>query len=319
MAVYTKINHNLLISFLENYKIGSLIAFEGIQEGVENSNYKLITSSGSYILTIFEKRVEKKDLPFFVELKNHLVRKNFMCPKPINSKVGSYINQIKNKPCLINSFLKGKKISFVNTNHCHQLGKQLALMHIDTYDFKLSRKNSLNQKNWRKLLEKFKYNKNTKYKKLFNEISLELKFLEKNWPRNLDKGVIHADVFQDNVFFKNGIFSGIIDFYFACNDYYAYELAICINAWCFNNKQVIDLNRSLALLNSYQSHRKLSKKEKLALPILLRGAAMRFLLTRLNDRIYHQKEAYVKPKDPMEYFHILKFHQNNNDLNKIGF
>ena len=126
-------------------------------------------------------------------------------------------------------------------------------------------------------------------------------------------------LFQDNVFFENDILSGIFDFYFACNDYYAYELAICINAWCFNGKENIDIDKFYALLKSYQNHRKLDDSEKKALPILLRGAAMRFLLTRLNDQIYHQKEAYVKPKDPIEYFNILQFHQNNNFINKSKF
>ena len=166
-------------------------------------------------------------------------------------------------------------------------------------------------------LKNFRFNENKEYKNLYKDISSEIEFLKQNWPKNIATGVIHADVFQDNVFFDNDIFSGIIDFYFACNDYYAYELAICINAWCFNKNYVFDKDKSIAFLNSYQNHRNLSVSEKAALPILLRGAAMRFLLTRLNDLIYHTKEAYVELKNPMEYFHILKFHQNNN-LNIIG-
>ena len=319
MAVYTKIDKQLLYSFLENYELGKLLSFQGIQEGVENSNYKLTMSSGSYILTIFEKRVNEKDLPFFIQLKKHLVEKNFLCPKPISNKKGSYINQIKNKVCVINTFLEGRKADPITKYHCQQLGKLLSIMHIKTYDFKLFRENTLSQKQWRNIFEKFRYNQNTEYKKLFEEINIEINFLEKNWPKNLPSGIIHADAFQDNIFFINNVFSGMFDFYFACNDYYSYELAICINAWCFNAQHELDTNKSAALLHSYQNHRKLSETEQKELPTLLRGAAIRFLLTRLNDLIYHEKEAYVEPKDPMEYFRILHFHQNNNSLSKIGF
>jgi len=319
MAVYTNIDKQLLESFLQNYDLGKLLNFEGIQEGVENSNFKLIMSSGLYILTIFEKRVDEMELPFFIQLKKHLVKKNFLCPKPIVSNKGSYINTIKNKPSVINSFLKGQKLNSITENHCQQLGKQLSYLHIKSNDFKLSRQNNLSQKYWRNLFENFRYNKKTEYNNLFEEINTEIDFLEKNWPKNLPSGIIHADIFQDNVFFNNDIFSGIIDFYFACNDYYAYELAICLNAWCFNSHQEFDTNKSATLLNSYQNQKKLSDKEKQVFPILLRGAAMRFLLTRLNDFFYQQKEAYVNIKDPMEYVHILNFHQKNSSLSKIGF
>lgn len=317
MAVYTKINHKLLESFLENYELGKLLSFKGIQEGVENSNYKLNLSTGSYILTIFEKRTDEKDLPFFILLKKHLCEKNFLCPKPISNKKNNYINKIKNKASVINTFLKGKKANPINENHCQQLGEQLALMHTNSQDFKLSRKNALNYSCWRSLFENFRYNQDTEYKILFENIDKEINFLEENWPKNLPSGIIHADVFQDNVFFKNNIFSGIIDFYFACNDYYAYELAICINAWCFNSQYELDANKTATLLQSYQKYRKLLKTEQKAFHILLRGAAMRFLLTRLNDFIYYIEGAYVKPKDPIEFYNILNFHQKNNLLNKI--
>ena len=318
MAVYTKIDNQLIESFLENYELGKLLSFTGIQEGVENTNYKLVMSTGSYIFTIFEKRVDEKDLPFFIQLKTHLVEKNFLCPKPISNKNGIYINQINNKACVINTFLKGEKANFIKENHCQQLGEQVALMHMKTLDFKLSRQNNLSQQHWKKLFGHFRYNQNTEYKELFDNIDIEINFLEKNWPKELPSGIIHADVFQDNVFFNNNVFSGMIDFYFACNDYYSYELAICINAWCFNSQYELNTNKSAALLHSYQNHRKLSKTEQEALPTLLRGAAIRFLLTRLNDFIYHKEEAYVKPKDPMEFFRILHFHQNNNSLSNIG-
>jgi len=307
----------MLEPFLDNYNIGKLLSFEGIQEGVENSNYKIFMSSGLYILTIFEKRVDEKDLPFFIQLKKHLVQKNFLCPKPISNKKGNYINYIKNKASIINTYLKGKKASSITKNHCQQLGQQLAIMHLKTQDFKLSRKNTLSQEYWKHLFENFRYINNIEYNKLFKKINIEIDFLDKNWPKDLPSGVIHADAFQDNVFFENNVFSGIIDFYFACNDFYAYELAICINAWCFNSQYVLDTNKSTALLHSYQKNRKLIEIEQKAFPILLRGAAMRFLLTRFNDLIYHSEEAYVDLKDPLEYFNILHFHQKNNFLCNI--
>ena len=192
-------------------------------------------------------------------------------------------------------------------------------MHLKTEDFKLSRKNTLSQEYWKNLFEHFRYNNNIEYNKLFKKINIEIDFLDKNWPKDLPSGVIHADAFQDNVFFNNNIFSGIIDFYFACNDYYAYELAICLNAWCFNSQNELDANKSTSFLHSYQKYRKLSEIEKNTFSILLRGAAIRFLLTRLNDIIFHQEEAYVQPKDPMEFFHILHFHQNNSFLSKTCF
>ena len=319
MAVYTKINLDILSNLLKKYEIGQLTSFEPIYEGVENTNYKIITSNNTYILTIFEKRVKKNDLPFFINLKNHLSKKNFQCPKPIENKIGEYIDSIKEKPCIIVSFLNGKKTSYITEENCEQLGNQISIMHNITLDLNISRENYLSQKYWREIFEGFRKFKKDKYNSLYKKINLELIFLKNNWPTNLASGIIHADVFQDNVFFKNGTFSGLIDFYFACNDYYAFELAICINAWCFSEKVDINTKNLSIFLNSYQKHRKLSNNEKNSLPILLRGAAMRFLLTRLHDLIFHNSNDYVEPKDPIEYLKILEFHQNYNCLKNIEF
>ena len=319
MAVYTKIDRKTLEKFLKNYNLGKLISYEEIQEGIENTNYKLTISSGKYNLTIFEKRVKKSDLPFFVELKKHLFKKKILCPMPISNKKGKYINKIKNKSCLINTWLNGKKTKIINIIHCKELGKNIALMHLKTNDFKLTRKNSLGKNSWKNLFAKFKNKQQSKNKNLYRKIKIELDYLKSNWPINLPTGIIHADAFNDNIFFKRNNFSGIIDFYFSCKDYYAYDLAICINAWCFNSKYQLEVKKANALLQSYQKYRKLLLKEKNALPILLRGAAMRFLLTRVYDSIYQNKEAIVKSKDPMEYFKIMSFHKNNNILNQIKF
>ena len=253
-------------------------------------------------------------MPFFINLQNYLAKKKFLNPKPIKNKNGAYINQIKNKPCVIMSFLKGSKTTKVSTNHCNQVGKQLAIMHQHTSDFEFSRQNGLEQKNWKNLFEKFKNDKKNLYQHIFESIEKELFFLNQNWPKKLPFGVIHADVFQDNVFFTNDIFSGIIDFYFACNDYFSYDLAICINAWCFEQNMEINNDKLTVLVDGYQKNKKLTKEEISALPILLRGASMRILLTRLRDKIYHSQGAYVKPKDPMEFYRILEFHQTNKDL-----
>ena len=314
MAVYTSITKETLSSFLNNYSIGSLLNFEGIIDGVENTNYKITTTNNRYILTIFEKRVQQKDLPFFINLQNHLAKKEFLNPKPIKNKNGEYINQINNKPCVIMSFLEGSKTAKISTNHCRQIGKQLAIMHQHTFDFTFSRQNTLQQKNWKDLFEKFKDDKQNPYQNMFESIEKELDFLDQNWPKKLPFGIIHADVFQDNVFFINDVFSGIIDFYFACNDYFSYDLAICINAWCFEQNSVINNEKLNVLVEGYQNNKKLSAEEIIALPILLRGASIRILLTRLHDKIYHPQGAFVEPKDPIEFYQILEFHQKNKDL-----
>ena len=314
MAVFTPIDKIALESLLDNYDIGEIIHFEGILEGIDNTNFKILTTKNHYILTIFEKRIQKKDLPFFINLQNHLAKKKFLNPKPIKNKDGEYINKIMDKPCVIMSFLKGSKTTKISTSHCSQVGKQLAILHKLTNDFSLSRQNGLHQKYWISSFEKFKNHKENTYQYLFGSIEKELDFLNHHWPKDLPIGVIHADVFQDNVFFINNVFSGMIDFYFACNDFFAYELAICINAWCFEDNNEINNDKLTTLVDGYQKQRKLTTKEVKALPILLRGATMRILLTRLHDQIYHPKGAFVQPKDPMEFYKILEFHQKNKNL-----
>ena len=212
------------------------------------------------------------------------------------------------------SFLEGSKTTEPSINHCSQVGKQLAIMHQHTSDFTLSRQNGLQQNNWKDIFETFNNDKKNSYKYMFESIDRELEFLNKHWPKKLPFGVIHADVFQDNVFFINDVFSGIIDFYFACSDYFAYDLAICINAWCFEQNNAINNDKLNVLVGGYQNKKKLSAEEITTLPILLRGASIRILLTRLYDKIYHPQGAFVKPKDPMEFYRILEFHQKNEDL-----
>ena len=319
MAVYTKIKKDELELFLKNYNIGNLIKYEEIAEGVENSNFKIFTSQDTYILTIFEKRVSSNDLPFFIELMNYLDIKKYKCPKPIADINGNYISYLKKKPCTIVSFIKGKWIKNIKNIHCQQLGNNLAKLHTLTKDFKLKRENSMGYHVWGNLFNNFKSEKSMQYKEIYKIISDELAFLSSNWPKNLPSGIIHADLFQDNVFFEDDIFTGIIDFYFACNDFYAYELAVVLNAWCFEKDQSFNTTKARLILNEYQKEKSLISEEKESFPILARGAALRFLLTRLNDLIFHSPKHFVQPKNPHEYLEILYFHQAIGSIGEYGF
>lgn len=313
MAVFTVIDKEDISILLNNYSIGKLKSFEGILEGVENTNYKIITSKKTYILTIFEKRINESDLPFFINLQNYLSTKNIKCPNPIIDDKNNYINKIKDKSCLLVSFLSGtNQIKEIRNDHCYQVGKLIATIHNETRDFELKRNNTLSITNLQKILDKCKNTKNSLYIELINSIQKELSFLNKNWPSNIPKGIIHADVFIDNIFFTNDKLSGIIDFYFSCYEFYAYELSICINAWCFNKRGFFDKSKFLSIMKGYEEIRKLTKLEINSLPILLKAATIRILITRLHDLLYHTPETYVTPKDPMEYLEILKFHNSNS-------
>ena len=312
MAVYSPITKKELGAFLQQYDLGSLIRYEAILEGIENTNYKIETSKNIYILTIFEKRVNPNDLPFFINLKNHLTKKKFVCPQPIKNKNGDYINLLNNKHCVIISFLEGQQISLVENNHCRQVGEVLALFHKDSNDFSGKRNNTMSYDQWKNIFLINEKVVDNNFRDIMSDIDKELSFLHMAWPKDLPKGIIHGDVFQDNVFFKDNKFSGLIDFYFSCNDFLAYDVALTINAWCFDSNANFEKNKFINLIEGYQSLRELNKKEKKYLSTLLRGAAVRILLTRIHDYIFHQKDTYVKAKNPNEYYSILKFHQKNN-------
>jgi len=317
MAVFTIISKKDLDLFIKNYDIGELLSFDGILEGIENTNYKIVTSKDVFILTIFEKRMEESDLPFFINLKKHLAKKNFPCPQPIEDKNGRAINAFKNKTCIITSYLDGGKTKKISEDHCKQVGNFLSLLHKNTEDFKKIRNNRLDYDEWFKIYLKCNSVNSPKFKDYIENIKIELSFLKKNWPTDIPIGIVHADVFQDNVFFKNNIFSGLIDFYFSCNDFLAYDISLTINAWCFDEKNIFNQNKFKLLIQGYEKNRLLTKKEEDSLSILLRGASLRILLTRLHDQLFHEKGAFVKPKDPKEYFEILKFHQKNNVRNYL--
>ena len=312
MAVYSPIIESELLSLLEQYNIGSLVKFEGILEGIENTNYEITTSQNKYILTIFEKRVESKDIPFFINLKKHLASKKFLCPKPVSDIQGKNINTLKNKSCVFVSFLNGKKVTNVKDTHCQQVGEVLASLHLQTKDFNGKRLNSMSCIQWQNIFLKCKNHANQDFIHMLPVIEEELSYLKNHWPNDLPNGIIHADVFQDNVFFQKNIFSGLIDFYFSCNDFLAYDIALTINAWCFNNQNIFNKNRYQALIKGYESRRKLTTEEQKYFSILLRGASIRILITRLHDQLFRADDALVNPKDPNEYLAILKFHQKTN-------
>ena len=313
MAVYTKINTKEIKYIEKNYNIGKIIDFTGIKKGIENTNYLIKTKNKKFILTIFERRVQKKDLPFFMNLMFGLSKLKIKCPEPIKNIKNKHLFKIKNKSACLVSFLKGKDKKQLNYKDCFIVGKNIAKLHLASKKLKLFRKNSLSVDSWSPLFKKI----NKDYKSSKKLMKSELKYIKKNWPKNLPSGIIHADIFVDNIFFYKKKFYGFIDFYFSARDYLAYELAICINALCFNKKNKIyklDKKKSSKLIKGYQSIKKLTKSEKKNLNILCRGSALRYLLTRSYDYINTPKNALIKIKDPKEYIQKLNYHRNLNSF-----
>jgi homoserine kinase type II len=318
MAVYTDVAAEDLAEFLKGYDIGELLSYKGIAEGVENSNFLLHTSQGSYILTLYEKRVAEDDLPYFLSLMAHLAERGVSCPQPAKNRQGEVYSRLAGRPAAIINFLEGVWPRRPNVAHCAGVGEALAKMHLAGADFPLSRNNPLSVAGWRPLFDLAAARADSVQAGLSDFIARELAHLEASWPTDLPEGVIHADLFPDNVFFLGDRLSGLIDFPFACNDMLAYDIAICLNAWCFEPDHSFNVTKARALLNCYGRERKLSDTEQDALPLLARGAALRFLLTRLVDFLNVPKGALVKPKDPLEYVRKLRFHQNVLSVRDYG-
>ena len=309
MAVYTDVTSAQLEAFLERYDIGTLVSFHGIAEGVENSNFLLQTSDGTFILTLYEKRVARGDLPFFVGLMQHLARNGISCPQPVAARDGEMLGELAGRPCAIVTFLKGVSVRRPTADHCGQLGGALARLHLAGAGFEIVRPNALSVAGWRPLFTVAEARADTVLPGLREAVATELSALEADWPTDLPAGIIHADLFPDNAFFLDDRLSGIIDFYFACNDQLAYDVAVCLNAWCFEHDGAFNATKGRALLAGYGAVRPLSGAEGAALPRLARGAALRFLLTRLVDWLNVPEGALVKPKDPLEYLRKLRFHR----------
>ena len=310
MAVYTDVTTDDLTRFLSGYDLGELLSYKGIAEGVENSNFLVHTSTGNYILTLYEKRVAEADLPFFIALMGHLAARGINCPQPVKKRDGGALGRVAGRPAAIVTFLDGLWVRRPNAAHCAALGQALAKLHLAGRDFTMMRKNALTIDAWRPLYETARERGDSVRAGLCAEIATELDRLDTCWPRELPVGVIHADLFPDNVFFLHDTLSGLIDFYFACTDMLAYDVAVCLNAWCFEPDHSYNVTKGRALLKAYEAVRPLAPDERDALPVLARGAAMRFLLTRLVDWLAVPEGALVKPKDPLEYYRKLRFHQS---------
>ena len=317
MAIYTKISKKDVISIEKKFNLGKIISFKGIKKGIENTNYLLKTKNNKYILTIFGKRVQKKDIPFFMNLMDKLANYKIICPKPQKNKKGNYLFNLKNKSAVIVSFLEGKDKNKLNTKDCYEIGKNVAKFHKVSKKIKLYRKNSMSLNSWTNLLKKIGNNCNNIDVSLKEMMTKSLTDIKKRWPRKLSNGIIHGDLFIDNIFFRNNKFYGYIDFYFSSNDFFMYEIAICINALCFdkkNRKFFFNKKKSKNLLKGYSSLKKLTKNEKNSLNILCRGAALRYLLTRTYDYLNTPKSAIIKIKDPHEYLQKLQIHNKFNSF-----
>ena len=316
MAVYTKLNQNKVEEILSKYNLGKLDAFKGIEEGIENTNYFLSINKKKFILTIYEKRVKSKNLPFFSELMSLLNKANFKCPAPILNKKNETITDFDGKKLMIVSFLEGKAKQNLSPTNCRSVGAEIAKMHDLTKNLKLSRGNDLSIESWRKIFDSVKDKCTKIHRDLPKLIEENLRDVEKNWPKNLPKGIIHADLFHDNIFFIQDKFSGVIDFYFSCEDFLAFEIAICFNALCFDGlKSNLSFNVTKAknFIDGYTSVRKLNNEEVDSIKVLSQGAALRFLLTRVFDTLNPIEGSIVKIKDPMEYLKRLEFHKNSKN------
>ncbi|MDI7861421.1 homoserine kinase [Rhizobiaceae bacterium n13] len=318
MAVYTDISEDDLREFLTAYDAGELTSYKGIAEGVENSNFLLHTTRAPLILTLYEKRVDRNDLPFFIGLMHHLADRGLSCPLPLPRHDGQLLGELSGRPAALVSFLEGMWLRKPAARHCREVGRALAEMHVAGEGFALTRRNALSLDGWQQLWEKSEGRADEVEAGLQGEIRAELEFLAANWPKNLPAGIIHADLFPDNVFFLGDRLSGLIDFYFACNDLLAYDVSICLNAWCFEKDGAYNVTKGVALLEGYESVRPLDEAEAAALPILSRGSALRFFLTRLYDWLTTPEGALVVKKDPLEYLRKLRFHRQIASVAEYG-
>jgi homoserine kinase type II len=309
MAVYTEVTDEALGAFLVDYDLGPVSSFKGIAEGVENSNFLMDSQKGRFFLTLFEKRVKEQDLPFFIGLMEHLAKRGVNCPQPVRARAGDALGRLAGRPAVIVTFLDGLSIRRPTARHCASVGEALGRIHKAGGDFQLRRSNALSIEGWPPLFEAARARADEVTPGLAAETESELEALQKMWPNGLPAGVIHADLFPDNVLFLGDELSGLIDFYFACNDAFAYDLGICLNAWCFEPDASFNITKGMALINGYERVRRLTEGEAEALPVLARGSALRFMLTRLVDWLNVPPDAKVVPHDPLEYLRKMRFHR----------
>ncbi|HEX7884647.1 MAG TPA: homoserine kinase [Phenylobacterium sp.] len=318
MAVYTDITDDELAALLAEFDLGAALSFKGIAEGVQNSNFLLETEAGRYILTVYEKRVDEADLPFFLELMRWLARHGYPSAEPRADRNGQLIKRVRGKPCALVDFLNGLSVRRPTAAHCREAGIGLAGLHLAQAGFPLRRANDLGQADWAPMFAKLRDAAEGLKPGLSAVIAGDLDLLAQRWPKDLPTGVIHADYFPDNVFFAGGKFAAAIDFYFACVDALAYDVAVALNAWCFEPDGSFNITLARQFIAGYETVRPLSDAERAALPILAHGAAMRFFLTRLADWGATPAGALVKPKDPLEYERKLAVHRSSPDLVLFG-
>jgi homoserine kinase type II len=318
MAVYTEVSDDALTAFLTEYDIGALVAFRGIAEGVENSNFSLRTTTGDFILTLYEKRVDPAELPWFLGLMRHLADRGIACPLPVEGRDGKPLRMLCGRHAAITTFLPGVWPRRVRVAHCEPLGQALAGLHRAGAGYTARRANALGPAAWRTLFDHCAPRADSVHPGLAAELEGCIDPILSAWPDGLPTGQIHADLFPDNVFFLNGQLSGLIDFYFACTDLFAYDIAVCINAWCFEPDWSLNVTKTRALLRGYTALRPLTAAETAALPVLCRGAALRFLLTRLYDWLNTAPDALVTRKDPLDYLRRLRFHLSAQDAGAYG-
>jgi homoserine kinase type II len=318
MAVYTDVSDGDLTRFMAEYDLGAVLSCKGIAEGVENSNFLLTTERGSFILTLYEKRVSPADLPFFIRLMEHLATRGFSCPTPLHGRDGQSLRSLCGRPAAVISFLEGLWPRQILPFHCAGVGDALARLHLAGADFPMTRPNNLSVGGWRQLVETTRERADEVAPALADDIVGELEYLESAWPSALPQGICHADMFPDNVFFRDEHVTGVIDFYFACTDALAFDLAICLNAWCFESNNLWNAEKAKCLLDAYQAVRPLGAAERAAIPVFARGSAFRFLLTRLYDWLNRPPGALVRPKDPLEYLAKLRFHRSAGGVEAYG-
>ena len=322
MAVYTKLSENQLKKFFLNYDLGKILNYKEIKDGIENTNYFIQTEKGKYILTLYEKRVDVKDLPFFIGLMRNLYDEKFLSPNPIINKNGSYISEILKKKAAVVSFLDGAAKKILSPNNCYEVGVNSAKLHLITEKLTQKRENKLSVKSWREIYNNVKNDCSKIHPNLSSIVEKNLDEIEKKWPQNIPSGIIHADLFPDNIFFKDDKLSGIIDYYFSCHDSYAFEIAICLNALCFEGKNQnlsFNVTKAKKFIEGYSSIRKLNENEKKSLKVLCQGAAIRFLLTRVFDYLNLTEGAIVAVKDPIEYLKRLEFHDSVKNYEEYFF
>lgn len=320
MAVHTTISPEALDAFIAQYDVGQVVSCVGIADGISNTNYLLDTTSGRYILTLFEGTVAAEDLPYFMALMEYAAAHGVPAPRPVTARDELVIRPLALRPAVLVTFLQGRSHKRLEVAHCASAGGMLAQFHASMAQFPQMRPNALSLTGWQKLYEQCAPRADEILPGLKKILDGEMAWLTAQWPvlEGLPRGTIHGDFFPDNALFAGDRITGIIDFYYACTDLLAYDLAIILNAWCFEVPNDFNLTKAKALLSAYQKIRPLTAAEIAALPLLCRGAAVRFLVRRLYDWLHPPEASLLRLLDPKIYLYRLEFHQQAKDVGAYG-